>query len=142
MGQPVKISDELILDARLTAEVVKSLDCCLDRVLGATRPSDRIMPLMRFAEFDWRPIPPAIADPDGAVKATFFHAHPASAGLRFVNADVLAAELAVEPYEAARQIVGMVDAEDIGPGWSRAELRPTSIAGLRPILRQRRRRDC
>ena len=28
--------------------------------------------------------------------------HLASAGLRFVNADVLAAELAVEPYEAAR----------------------------------------
>ena len=32
----------------------------------------------------------------------FFHAHLASAGLRFVNADVLAAELAVGPYEAAR----------------------------------------
>ena len=33
---------------------------------------------------------------------TFFHAHLAAAGMRFVNADVLAAELALAPYEAAR----------------------------------------
>jgi predicted ABC-type ATPase len=44
----------------------------------------------------------AIAGPNGAGKTTFFHAHLASAGLRFVNSDVLAAELAVGPYEAAR----------------------------------------
>src|SRR4029077_1139373 len=44
----------------------------------------------------------ALAGPNGAGKTTFFHAHLASAGLRFVNADVLAAELAIEPYEAAR----------------------------------------
>ena len=55
------------------------------------------MPLMGFAEFDRRPILVAIAGPNGAGKTTFFHAHLASAGLRFVNADVLAAELAVEP---------------------------------------------
>ncbi len=60
------------------------------------------MPLMEFAEFDRRPIVVAIAGPNGAGKTSFFHAHLASAGLRFVNADVLAAELAVEPYEAAR----------------------------------------
>jgi len=60
------------------------------------------MPLMEFAEFDRRPILVAIAGPNGAGKTTFFHAHLASAGLRFVNADVLAAELEVEPYEAAR----------------------------------------
>ena len=60
------------------------------------------MPLMEFAEFDRRPIVVAIAGPNGAGKTTFFHAHLASAGLRFVNADVLAAELAVGPYEAAR----------------------------------------
>jgi predicted ABC-type ATPase len=60
------------------------------------------MPLMEFAEFDRRPILVAIAGPNGAGKTTFFHAHLASAGLRFVNADVLATELAVEPYEAAR----------------------------------------
>jgi predicted ABC-type ATPase len=60
------------------------------------------MPLMEFAEFDRRPILVAIAGPNGAGKTTFFHAHLASAGLRFVNADVLAAGLAVEPYDAAR----------------------------------------
>jgi predicted ABC-type ATPase len=60
------------------------------------------MPLMDFAAFDRRPIIVAIAGPNGAGKTTFYRAHLASAGLRFVNADVLAAELAVEPYEAAR----------------------------------------
>jgi predicted ABC-type ATPase len=64
------------------------------------------MPLRAFAEFDRRPILVAIAGPNGAGKTTFFHAHLASAGLRFVNADVLAAALAVEPYEAA----GLADA--------------------------------
>jgi predicted ABC-type ATPase len=60
------------------------------------------VPLMEFAEFDRRPIVVAIAGPNGAGKTTFFQAHLAAAGLLFVNADVLAAELAVEPYEAAR----------------------------------------
>src|SRR4051812_12923516 len=60
------------------------------------------MPLMSSAELDRRPIVVAIAGPNGAGKTTFFHAHLAPAGLRFVNADVLAAELAVGPYEAAR----------------------------------------
>ena len=60
------------------------------------------MPLIEFAELDRRPIVVAIAGPNGAGKTTFFHSHLASAGLRFVNADVLAAELAVGPYEAAR----------------------------------------
>ena len=60
------------------------------------------MPLMEFAEFDRRPIMVAIAGPNGAGKTTFFHSHLAAAGLRFVNADVLAAELVVEPYVAAR----------------------------------------
>jgi predicted ABC-type ATPase len=60
------------------------------------------MPLIEFAEFDRRPIIVAIAGPNGAGKTTFFHTHLASAGLRFVNADVLAAELTVGAYEAAR----------------------------------------
>jgi predicted ABC-type ATPase len=58
--------------------------------------------MMDFSQFDRRPIIVAIAGPNGAGKTTFFHAHLASAGLRFVNADVLAAELAVDPYDAAR----------------------------------------
>jgi predicted ABC-type ATPase len=53
-------------------------------------------------EHDRRPIVVAIAGPNGAGKTTFFHAHLAAAGLRFVNADVLAAQLALAPYEAAR----------------------------------------
>lgn len=55
-----------------------------------------------FAKWNPRPILVAIADPTEAGKSTFFRSHVASAGLRFANADVLAAELAVGPYEAAR----------------------------------------
>ena len=43
----------------------------------------------------------AIAGPNGAGKSTFFHAHLASAGLRFVNADVVARELDIDAYAAA-----------------------------------------
>jgi predicted ABC-type ATPase len=62
------------------------------------------MPLMEFAEFDRRPILVAIAGPNGAGKTTFYHAHLASAGLRFVNAGVLAAELSAGPYKVARLV--------------------------------------
>lgn len=58
--------------------------------------------MIDLPELDRRPIVVAIAGPNGAGKTTFFHAHLASSGLRFVNADVLAAELAIGPYEAAR----------------------------------------
>ncbi|MFO0967775.1 MAG: AAA family ATPase [Gemmataceae bacterium] len=57
---------------------------------------------MDFSRFDERPIVVALAGPNGAGKTTFYHAHLAPAGLRFVNADVLAEELALGPYEAAR----------------------------------------
>jgi predicted ABC-type ATPase len=45
--------------------------------------------------FDARPIIVAVAGPNGAGKSTFFHAHLAPAGLRFINADDLARELAI-----------------------------------------------
>jgi predicted ABC-type ATPase len=48
-----------------------------------------------------RPIVVALAGSNGAGKSTFFQAHLADTGLRFVNADDLAAELDVGPYEAA-----------------------------------------
>jgi predicted ABC-type ATPase len=51
--------------------------------------------------FDARPIIVAIAGPNGAGKSTFFHAHLASAGLRFLNADDLARELAIDSSQAA-----------------------------------------
>ena len=49
-----------------------------------------------FAVFDQRPIVVAVAGPNGAGKTTFYHAHLASAGLRFVNADLLALELRLD----------------------------------------------
>jgi len=51
---------------------------------------------------DRRPVIVAVAGPNGAGKTTFYHAHLQAAGLRFVNADVLAKELQIEPYAAAR----------------------------------------
>ena len=51
---------------------------------------------------DQRPLLVAVTGPNGAGKTTFYHAHLKSAGLRFVNADVLANELDMEPYVAAR----------------------------------------
>ena len=56
---------------------------------------------MRFS-LDQRPTIVAIAGPNGAGKTTFYHAHLQPAGLRFVNADVLARQLNMEPYAAAR----------------------------------------
>jgi len=50
---------------------------------------------------DQRPIVVALAGPNGAGKTTFYHAHLHAAGLRFVNADVIADELELEPYTAA-----------------------------------------
>lgn len=50
---------------------------------------------------DARPIVVAFAGSDGAGKSTFFHAHLAGVGLRFINADDLAAEMGVGAYEAA-----------------------------------------
>lgn len=51
---------------------------------------------------DRRPIVIAIAGPNGAGKTTFYQSHIAPAVLRFVNADVLAHELTIPPYDAAR----------------------------------------
>jgi predicted ABC-type ATPase len=51
---------------------------------------------------DRRPLVVALAGPNGAGKTTFYHAHLQPAGLRFVNADVLARELDIQPYAAAR----------------------------------------
>jgi predicted ABC-type ATPase len=53
---------------------------------------------------DRGPIVVAIAGPNGAGKSTFFEAHLKSSGLRFLNADVIARELEVDAYEAARMI--------------------------------------
>ena len=51
---------------------------------------------------DQRPFIVAVTGPNGAGKTTFYHSHFKPAGLRFINADVLAAELDMESYTAAR----------------------------------------
>ena len=51
---------------------------------------------------DQRPLIVVLAGPNGAGKTTFYHAHLKPCGLRFINADVLAAELDLDPYVAAR----------------------------------------
>jgi predicted ABC-type ATPase len=50
---------------------------------------------------DSRPVLVAIAGPNGAGKTTFYKAHLQPAGLRFVNADVLAKGLLLDPYAGA-----------------------------------------
>jgi predicted ABC-type ATPase len=57
--------------------------------------------LSDLSRFDERPVVVAVAGPNGAGKTTFFHAHLRPAALRFVNADVIASELDLEPYAAA-----------------------------------------
>jgi predicted ABC-type ATPase len=56
-----------------------------------------------FPWLDERPIVVALAGPNGAGKTTFFHAHLEPAALRYVSADVLARELDLDPYDAARK---------------------------------------
>jgi predicted ABC-type ATPase len=56
---------------------------------------------------DQRPILAGLAGPNGAGKSTFYHAHLRPAGLRFVNADEVARELEVDPYEASQIVTVM-----------------------------------
>jgi len=56
---------------------------------------------MDLSFLEARPLLVAIAGPNGAGKSTFYHAHLKAAGLRFVNADVIARELDIQPYAAA-----------------------------------------
>ena len=50
---------------------------------------------------DRRPVIVVLSGPNGAGKTTFYHAHLRLAGLRFINADVLARELNIDAYVAA-----------------------------------------
>jgi predicted ABC-type ATPase len=49
-----------------------------------------------------RPIVVTLAGPNGAGKSSFYRAFLKPSGLRFVNADVLAHDLKIDAYEAAR----------------------------------------
>jgi len=54
-----------------------------------------------FTILDLRPIVVALAGPNGAGKTTFYYSHLRHCGLRFINADILARELQLDPYAAA-----------------------------------------
>lgn len=56
----------------------------------------------RVPELDQRPILVAVAGPNGAGKTTFYRSHIAAAALRYVSADVLAGELSLDAYAAAK----------------------------------------
>ena len=55
-----------------------------------------------IVELEQWPILVAVAGPNGAGKTTFYHAHIAPAALRYVSADVLAKELDMDAYAAAK----------------------------------------
>jgi predicted ABC-type ATPase len=54
-----------------------------------------------------RPIVVALAGPNGAGKTTFYRTYLRPSGLRFVNADVVARDLGVDPYQAAALAEGL-----------------------------------
>lgn len=56
---------------------------------------------MEWDFLDRRPIIVAIAGSNGAGKSTFYRTHLANSGLRFINADEIALQLDLNPYEAA-----------------------------------------
>ena len=56
---------------------------------------------------DRRPVIVALAGPNGAGKTTFYHAHLKPVALRFVDTDVLARELDLDPCAAAVMADGL-----------------------------------
>jgi len=56
---------------------------------------------------DQRPVIVALAGPNGAGKTTFYHVHLRPVALRFVDTDVLARELDLDPYAAAVMADGL-----------------------------------
>jgi predicted ABC-type ATPase len=54
-----------------------------------------------------RPIVVVLAGPNGAGKTTFYRTYLRPSGLRFVNADLVALELGIDPYRAAKLADGL-----------------------------------
>ena len=73
--------------------------------------------VLSLAGVDVRPVLVALAGPNGAGKTTFFEAHLKSSGLRFLNADVFAGELEIDPYRAS-EIVAKLREELVNQGES------------------------
>jgi len=65
------------------------------------KPAPKISAPWNIPALDKRPVIIAVAGSNGAGKSTFYEAHLKPAGLRFINADVLAGELAIDAYQAA-----------------------------------------
>jgi len=59
---------------------------------------------------DRRPVLVVLAGPNGAGKTTFFHVHLEASGLRFLNPDLLAQELKLQPTEAAQALDALREA--------------------------------
>jgi predicted ABC-type ATPase len=57
--------------------------------------------MRRLPYIDQRPIILALTGPNGSGKSTFYHMLLEPAGLRFINADILARELHMDAYQAA-----------------------------------------
>ncbi|HEX3798124.1 MAG TPA: zeta toxin family protein [Verrucomicrobiae bacterium] len=56
---------------------------------------------------DARPVIVALAGPNGAGKTTFYESHLRPSGLRFLNADVFAHEIEMDPYRAAQLVANL-----------------------------------
>jgi predicted ABC-type ATPase len=61
------------------------------------------------SDLNRRPVIVALAGPNGGGKTTFYYSHLQAAGLRFVNADLIAKELGLDAYAAARVAAGIRD---------------------------------
>jgi predicted ABC-type ATPase len=71
------------------------------RCVVKKKTSDSAGDLWKIPALDRRPLVVAVAGPNGAGKTTFFESHLKPAGLRFLNADILAGELGMDAYQAA-----------------------------------------
>ncbi len=65
---------------------------------------------MNASLLDQRPILVALAGPNGAGKTSFYYSHLQPSGLRLVSADILASDLQMNPYAAAK-IAGAIREE-------------------------------
>jgi predicted ABC-type ATPase len=81
------------------------------------KPSPKTSAPWDIPALDKRPVIVAVAGPNGAGKSTFYEAHLKPAGLRFLNADVMAGELGIDAYQAA-EVVAKLRQELVNQGES------------------------
>jgi predicted ABC-type ATPase len=81
------------------------------------KPQSKAADFWHIPDLDRRPVIIALAGPNGAGKTTFYEAHLKSSGLRFLNADILAGELAMDAYPAA-EVAAQLRREFVNQGES------------------------